>query len=536
MAKFNVDAARKAGYSDREIENFVRKNDLEIKSSLGGFGTSVLRSAGNLIKDTGNALLHPFQTAKALGTVAAGGVSKFIPGRQQSENAFDALTDYYGTRYGIKSALKGDFGQAAQDIGRTAYFDPTGTLLDVAGLASGVGAGAKVAGKLGGSSRLAGLGDDALRFANRIDPIYQAGRGIGKGVSGIANKLDDFSKRYVTAGLGNPQTLGGVKNLRTSTGKPMNAADLFNKYPELMTRDAEIARNLKSRLGGQYSNIIESGSSFAKSDDIIDVISQFNDEIRKAKKTARINPRDVQTQNYITQLTNQRDNFINQVARNWTPDAQVPLKPIRDYRRSVTGTPSKLNSPNLQGSALADEFARKQSRGLINRSDPRLEALGLDRAALGDNRRGIIKVLEGAANRGEAAKPITLGSLGAGGFGFGAGSLAGGIPGAIAGSVVAPMAKNFLNSPRGVQTVSGATRLAGKGINKAVSASARPATLGYQSFIRPGANTNRSLRQQQVPQQSQTNQRVLPRRSPTYSTNSTPQNFNIKLFTKRNTR
>ncbi len=536
MAKLNVDKARAAGYSDQEIEQFVRDNDLEIKSTAGGFGRSLVNSTGRLLGDTAKAILNPVQTVKGIGSVALGGLQNLIPGEQGQEKNFNQLADYYGTRYGVKSALRGDLGQAAQDIYRTGYFDPAGTALDVAGLASGVGAGAKGAAGLASrgaratslsspTAKIGRFGAQASKFANTIDPLYQAGSMAGSGIKGIGSKLEDFSKQYTTAGIGNPQTLGGIKKYG------LNAADMFEKYPELMSRDPQTARGLKSTLGSQYDEIARAGGSLDQGN-ISRLAQAFEDEISNLQRQLQINPDNPQIANQLQQTINQRNNLSRQILANMDQSGSVPIQPVREFRQTVTGTPSKLNSPNLQGSALADEFARRQTRSAINRSDPRLRQLGLEQAALGGDKKGIIGALQSAENRGEAAKPINVGNLGAGGFGFGAGFGLGGPLGGLFGAATSTAAKNYLNSPTGVRQVSGAIRGTGRGLQQ-TERLASPLSKYYQGS-RAGSIVNRSSEMQGQEQQTVPQSRPTVRQQS--SSNFTPQNTQIKLFTDRNKR
>src|SRR3990172_2476309 len=90
---------------------------------------NVPSSAGGAVSDIYTAIRHPVETAKGLGTVAAGGVQKLIPGEQSREPAFNALVDFMKQRYGSLEA-----------INRTAVEDPIGSLLDLSSLLGGAGA------------------------------------------------------------------------------------------------------------------------------------------------------------------------------------------------------------------------------------------------------------------------------------------------------------------------------------------------------------------------------------------------------------
>lgn len=555
MPKLNVDKARKMGFSDQEIEKFVRDNDLDIKSSVGGFGGSLFRSGTRMVGDTAKGLINIFNpnlrknTIANLGRAGAGLVSKAIPGRQGSEDTIDALADYYGTRYGIKSALKGDFNQAGQDIARTVYFDPVGVAGDVAAAGGLVGGAAKGFGAASKTAKLSQFGDDIARFSNRLDPIYLAGSLGKRGVSNLGSKLDDLGQRYYTAGLGNPQTLGGVKKFRTSTGEQLNAADILAKLPD---RSPDSARALKSSNLRQYGNIVKDMNIGGQA--IFDALDQFDNKIGKLTKLVDSNPQNASLVSELDNLVNQRNNFIRAVQEGSTSGPitvssrgvavpQTRASRINRYKRSVTGTPSQLDSPNLRGANAAEEFSRNTTRSAINTADPRLEMLGLEAAALGDDRSGIIKVLESAQNRAESMKPMRISKTAGAGLGAGVGATMG-LPGSLVGGAAGMLATDYLNSPGGIKTVGNSLRKSGSYLqNVPNSRGARATKSVYQYGLRPTVRASQAMKVERpgisrskprktYPLTTQADQRQNRKLDSTFS-NSTPQNTDIQLFTDK---
>lgn len=121
-------------------------------------------SAGNLIGGVGSALLHPIRTAKAVGSIAAGGVEKLIPGRQAEEDAFDSLTSFYGNRYG-------SFEKLLSSVEK----DPVGVIADVSTILT---AGGAMATKLGTVSKMGALnrvGSAASAAGNATNPLRAVG-------------------------------------------------------------------------------------------------------------------------------------------------------------------------------------------------------------------------------------------------------------------------------------------------------------------------------------------------------------------------
>lgn len=155
--------------------------DESTEKSLGEF---VSRKLPESAKATGgqilSAIAHPIETVKAIGRVATGAAEKFVPGEQAQESAFDALMDFYKTRYGSFDSAK-----------ETAYNDPIGFLMDastvLAGLGSGLAFGAKgaavaTAGRaLRPSGQIASAASEGLLAASSaLDPIRIAAKVVGE--------------------------------------------------------------------------------------------------------------------------------------------------------------------------------------------------------------------------------------------------------------------------------------------------------------------------------------------------------------------
>lgn len=133
---------------------------------------NILPSAGRAVKAIGSAVLNPIDTAKALGSVAVGAAEKLIPGEQESEKSFDAVTQFFGDRYG-----------SLEDLKQTAINDPVGLAGDVLGVL-GIGGGAlsiaSKGAKLAGATKAAealGTGAEAVKTASTaINPLTYASK------------------------------------------------------------------------------------------------------------------------------------------------------------------------------------------------------------------------------------------------------------------------------------------------------------------------------------------------------------------------
>ncbi len=108
--------------------------------SVGQTIKNIPKSAGAFAGGLLEVAKHPIQTAKIVGSLAAGGVEKLIPGRQAEEATFDSLVGFYKERYG-----------SVNQFLSTLQEDPVGVAADISTFASGGGAalrGASLSGKI----------------------------------------------------------------------------------------------------------------------------------------------------------------------------------------------------------------------------------------------------------------------------------------------------------------------------------------------------------------------------------------------------
>lgn len=150
------------------------------KKTVGGFFKNIFKSGANLVKDIGTAVINPLDTAKAVGGIALGGASKFVPGRQKSEDKFDAAVDFYKQRYGSIDKIK-----------ETVFNDPVGAAADLAAIFTGGGAAATKIGTVGKIGKVTAAGKKA-GFAARQQAVRQAAK---SGRFGSAAKAGETIRR-----------------------------------------------------------------------------------------------------------------------------------------------------------------------------------------------------------------------------------------------------------------------------------------------------------------------------------------------------
>lgn len=174
------------------------QSDTSFKNLPGNILPSLKRNVGDIF----GAVKNLFSTDPEKNTVAniarvgAGVVSKAIPGRQQSEDAADAVGRFFKDRYGSPDRFKS-----------TVINDPTGVVLDVASIFTGFGGAAKggaaIAGKVGlnaeRAAQVARVGNTISKIGDVVDPIVQGSKLIGKATSKVAPRVATVASDAVGA-------------------------------------------------------------------------------------------------------------------------------------------------------------------------------------------------------------------------------------------------------------------------------------------------------------------------------------------------
>lgn len=219
-------------------------------------------SALNLAKGVGSAVLHPIETVKNLGGVAAGVAEKVIPGTQPQEKYADALGQFFKERYGnlenaqktiindpvgVATDIATVLGMGAGAVGKTAELEKIGSMI-----ARPVTKAGEVARDLTGSAlketstavagTASGVGKEALKQALKDNP------GFKEGMRGKLNLTDILGE--AKAGLGE------VKRIRAEEYKtPMDNLKLLNPQDLDMTPVLNKARELVKTFGIKQSNL-----------------------------------------------------------------------------------------------------------------------------------------------------------------------------------------------------------------------------------------------------------------------------------------
>lgn len=193
----NADAAGDTGAARQLVDEILRQrsaapvgatpmpqSSMTAADVLTSAAKNLLPSAGQFGRDMVQPIMHPIDTANALGAVA-GGVAAKIGIGNADQSAANAMGQFFAQRYG-----------GFENIKQTMATDPVGFMSDLATvLSAGALVGERAPGVLGTVSRAAGA------TAGAIDPLANAGRVVGKMGQGVGTA--------VSAGLGLTTGVGG---------------------------------------------------------------------------------------------------------------------------------------------------------------------------------------------------------------------------------------------------------------------------------------------------------------------------------------
>lgn len=240
-----------------QMDDVLNKN----KPSVGGFINNVGSSAENLVTSIGSAIAHPVDTAKGMYQLGSGVISKFIPGRQKSEDTADAVGKFYKDRYG-----------GVENIKNTLYNDPIGALADVSTVVSGVGAGAGLLGKAGTASKLS-------KVASLADPLQLTAKAVGATTRPLTKFFPSIAKNLpkaddlVMRGVGNPTV---QKKMIVPAEKIVPKYNLWERTPESVT---EVIKGLNTKRQGA----IEGAGATANLQDLLKPLDDAISELKNNK-------------------------------------------------------------------------------------------------------------------------------------------------------------------------------------------------------------------------------------------------------------
>lgn len=446
------------------------------KKSVGGFISNLGTSAVRAASDIGKAITSPIQTGKSLYGLGSGLVSKFIPGRQQSEQNIDNLVSAYKEKY--KDGLL-----------NTLYNDPIGVALDASTVLGGAGAALRGVGAAGRVAGLSKAGSTLSKVGTAIDPLVATTKAIGAATRPLFSKIKPAllakSEKMLTAGIGNP-----ARQAKIEAKYGRSVPSLMEEY-KLYDRSPETVKQAKIGVG---QTIDEAATSSKAKIPVAQVLKSIDDKIAELQSGSGgvISDR---TASQIEELSRRKQMFIDSVTpkpntvkpvtrsigsdplakdlQSFMDSNTTKTKTLADplpemqaaMSKKLTGgqpavTPGQLRefrskvidpdvpksefglNPTDMGRASGVKMARDIFRKEIIKAVPDMEKLGMDYGALTE----LEKVITDAASRASNRQLFNFTKLGSAGVG----AFLGGIPGLIGGFVT----EQVVNSPKFIEITS----------------------------------------------------------------------------------
>lgn len=357
-----------------------------------------------------------------------------------------------------------------------------------------------------------GMGLDALRLARGVDTAKDVGL-FARGVRGTGSKLTDTAEMLPLRGLGRNKT---TERLLSQLDKAGMSSDEFMDTFNLWNRNADDAQEAIRGVNRARKAAVRGAGDV----DTVKVVQAFNEEIQRLAPAAQ-QSRSAAAQ--LERVAEARDSFLRSIESNGAVPLQTPLGVVEQSKQFVSQDipQSYFNLGSAQtGRGRGAELVRRRLKNIVDESTGQTRKLGAQESAL-INYQNLLKTRE-LADKGNMNLPFT--KL----IGAGAGGAIGGIPGAVAGYG----AQQFFNSPFGIKTQTKTLRGAGRALtsprtikaaDKAAKAASKIGRTGFRVSQQPTLETSKR-RQVQQPDPLREKEEL-----PSYY-NSTPSNFNIKLF------
>ena len=303
--------------TDEELSALVRKPQW---TDLPG---NIIPSAGQALKDFGQVVAHPLDTAASILEVGAGAISQFFPDvfegstLQEAEAKAKMVGEAMVNRYG-----GGSFDEVKSNIKNTMITDPTGFAMDIAGL---LGGGATLAGKAGLMS--ANTVGKVNKYANMVDPLALSANVIKVGANvaskapaaaaGLLSGLGQgaVNELYQSGKAGGMSKQVAVANMRSPDGA--NADDILK-----WAKDG--VKKLKQTRGDEYRSgmvDISNDASILDFQKIDDAFSNILDD-----NTFKGVPKSPAKARALEEIGSEIDQWRNLGPDYWTPEGMDTLK------------------------------------------------------------------------------------------------------------------------------------------------------------------------------------------------------------------
>lgn len=380
-------------------------DDLTWRSTLVSAFQNIPRSTYEYGKGIASSLIHPVETAKAVGKMALGAGEKLVPGEQENEQVFDAVVNHYKTRYGSVDGFK-------QALAK----DPVGIIADISTVLTGSGGAANIIGKASGISKVAQAGSLISKMGATMEPLN-----IAKGIAALPIRLvpESFPISQYQSAVKFGTTLS-QKERDAVTKTAIDAANQIMPTSKGMEKLREQIDNLNSIVSEKVSAVSASGKRlnvddlFKGVEDLVDTMKAASDEPRMWDKALSAKKKEWQRM-----LDLGPDRTPEQIQKVKT---QI-YKELEGYYEKFKATPAKVE--------IRKTIARN-AREMIETVIPEIKGLNKREGALIE----LWDAVETKANRITNRDLIGIGLPVKMGTGSGIGYMFGGAEGAAAGTAL----------------------------------------------------------------------------------------------------
>ena len=387
----------------------------------------VLRSGGEYLGNTAQALLHPIQTAQGIGNLAVGGVQKLIPGTQPQEVYADALGDFLKQRYGSFDAVK-----------ETLKRDPVGMMADASMfMTGGAGAVTKI-GEISAIPKIVSAGRLASRAGRLADPLV------------VTSKAAQFAGR-IPSRVMESSMKGTAAKAINSLIKPTNRQFSYGRNPGLaVAQEGIVASSLedlvqktaasRDALGQQIGTALTIPAVAQKRLNVARAIDPITTAITKARQNPRTNAAVIQ------RLENLRDDLLGVIVnpdgtttatRNVTAISPLDAFNLKKTIGELTKWTDNLSDDSVINAALKQTYS--EVRKTIEQAVPGIKPLN-------ERYSNLLEASNAARNQALAIQrrsqfgitDILAGTIG---------GIHGGLPTAVVGVLLSQGAKAAIQSP-----------------------------------------------------------------------------------------
>lgn len=334
VARFEVPEGTTPEQATQMMQQHFQAEQKQSSPSWADLPGNIPASAGRMLSNMAQPILHPIETAKGLDNLVMGLGQKLIPGRQAQEQYPEAVGSALADRYGSGEAIK-----------NTAITDPVGMLADASGVVGGGSALLRGAGKLAASPAMIQAGKTGGRIATATDPAVMAMKAPGA----IAGKIIE----PVVSNVVGTTTGAGAEALREAAKAGMKGGEAGATFQSHMRGSApvqDIVDMAKDAVGAMRKDrskaYTESMAQMGKDQTVLD-FSPIDSAVLEAEKIGSFKGKSISpsTRGVWDEILNKVDEWgkLDPAQFHTAEGLDALKKSIGDIRDSTAyGTPSRV--------------------------------------------------------------------------------------------------------------------------------------------------------------------------------------------------